>query len=616
MSVARNTRNFCVLILVFLASIAIAQDKKVANDSLAQVFITTDMITLNTTDGFAGFNLKVKGPNGVFFEQNYEGGEVPFVETFDLDGNLLADGPYTFELVGIPQVSDDQRWAMEKVRGDASLTSDFRDMLPQPTVQSGHFRIEQGAFIVPTTEETTAPRLTENVRLSKDEVKDGGSTPIDLDGGNRDQVIADDLIVDGSLCVGFDCVNGEVFGFDTIRLKENNLRIKFMDTSGGTFPTNDWQLTANDSASGGANKFSIEDIDGGRTPFTIEARAPSHSLYVDDGGRLGLGTSIPVVDVHVISGNTPTLRLEQNGSSGFAPQTWDVAGNETSFFIRDASNGSTLPFRIRPSAPNQALVIDADGDIGVGTLSPSSAIHVIRNSATNAADLHLVQSNATGDASIHVEATGASSSASIHVETANSANAELLRLTSGDGGQLQVIYEQTSGDTWTQFMNGNGIAWLQNGDSENAYQIRTDGRHFWGGNNNGQTMTLDANGNLVTTGSMTPMSDKNMKEEFETIDPRAVLATVTDMPITTWKYIADDASVRHMGPMAQDFYAAFGLGHDNRHIATTDLDGVALAAIKGLNEVVNEAVQAKDAEINELKARLAKLEAMLQKLAD
>ena len=59
-----------------------------------------------------------------------------------------------------------------------------------------------------------------------------------------DFVIADDLIVQGSACVGLDCVNNEPFGFDTIKLKENNLRIKFEDTSVAPFPTNDWQLTA------------------------------------------------------------------------------------------------------------------------------------------------------------------------------------------------------------------------------------------------------------------------------------------------------------------------------------------------------------------------------------
>ncbi len=192
-----------------------------------------------------------------------------------------------------------------------------------------------------------------------------------------DQVFLDDVIVDGSLCVGIDCVNGESFGFDTIRLKENNLRIKFQDTStSASFPSNDWQLTANDSANGGANKFSIDDIDGGRTPFTIEAGAPSHSLFVDDGGRIGLGTSTPVVEVHIVDGDTPTLRLEQDGSSGFTPQIWDVAGNETNFFIRDVTNGSTLPFRIQPGAPTSALYIDSAGEVGIGDTTPDVALDI------------------------------------------------------------------------------------------------------------------------------------------------------------------------------------------------------------------------------------------------
>ena len=91
-----------------------------------------------------------------------------------------------------------------------------------------------------------------------------------------DEVFIQDVIVQGSLCVGVDCVNGENFGFDTIRMKENNTRIKFQDTSASaSFPTVDWQLTANESTNGGLNKFSIESIDNGAVPFTT-GRLPSH----------------------------------------------------------------------------------------------------------------------------------------------------------------------------------------------------------------------------------------------------------------------------------------------------------------------------------------------------
>src|ERR1041385_2728542 len=83
-----------------------------------------------------------------------------------------------------------------------------------------------------------------------------------------DFVINDDLIVIGSTCVGLDCKDGESFGFDTLRLKENNTRIKFEDTSTSAgFPANKWQITANDSASGGPNKFSIENKTVATIPF-------------------------------------------------------------------------------------------------------------------------------------------------------------------------------------------------------------------------------------------------------------------------------------------------------------------------------------------------------------
>lgn len=196
-----------------------------------------------------------------------------------------------------------------------------------------------------------------------------------------DQIISDDLIVNGgSLCVGLDCVNGENFNFDTIRMKENNVRLHFNDTSSSSsFPTRDWTLVANDSSNGGSNYLAIEDRDAGTKPFLVEADAGNNAVYVKSSGFVGFGTSAPVVDLHVKQGNSPALRLEQDGSSGFAAQTWDVAGNETNFFIRDASNGSTLPFKIRPSAPNNAIYVDTDGDIGLGTATPNVALDIVRS---------------------------------------------------------------------------------------------------------------------------------------------------------------------------------------------------------------------------------------------
>ena len=117
-------------------------------------------------------------------------------------------------------------------------------------------------------------------------------------------------------------------------------------------------------------------------------------------------------------------------------------------------------------------------------------------------------------------------------------------------------------------------------------------------------------------GSWTAVSDRAAKENVEPVDTHAVLAAVAEIPISTWNYREQSDSVRHMGPMAQDFYAAFGLGLGETTIDTIDPDGVALAAIQGLQTVVEnqvaelkERLAEKDGEIVELRERLERLEA-------
>ncbi len=202
-------------------------------------------------------------------------------------------------------------------------------------------------------------------------------------GGNEakavnDQVFADDVIVQSSLCVGMDCVNGENFGFDTERLKENNLRIHFNDTSNsGSFPSSDWRIVANESSNGGDNFLAFEDSDAGTYPFKVQSGSGNNALFVKRGeGNIGFGTNTPVVELHTVDGNSPTLRLEQDASSGFTPQAWDLAGNETNFFVRDVTNGSLLPFRIRPSAPTNSLYKDTDGGIGFRTQTPDGLFDI------------------------------------------------------------------------------------------------------------------------------------------------------------------------------------------------------------------------------------------------
>lgn len=120
----------------------------------------------------------------------------------------------------------------------------------------------------------------------------------------------------------------------------------------------------------------------------------------------------------------------------------------------------------------------------------------------------------------------------------------------------------------------------------------------------------DAAGVQVASGSGTwsSISDRNAKQNFSPIDAREILRRVADMPVFKWNYKTQDASIRHIGPMAQDFYSAFGVGEDEKYITNVDADGVALAAIQGLNEIVKQqqaTLDAQQQEITQLHAQQA-----------
>ncbi len=113
------------------------------------------------------------------------------------------------------------------------------------------------------------------------------------------------------------------------------------------------------------------------------------------------------------------------------------------------------------------------------------------------------------------------------------------------------------------------------------------------------------------------VSDRNAKENFEDVDAADVLARVVAMPLSTWNFKGADPGIRSIGPMAQDFYAAFHLGNDDKSIATSNVASVALAAIQGLHQRMQQKdaeIEAQQREINALKKRMASVETMRDEL--
>jgi hypothetical protein len=575
-----KTIVLATLILLLGTSAATAQDANPEN--IVVVNIDPSSITWAPLIGdVASMTLTITGPNGYYSHQDF-GGQAT------ISSNGLADGAYLYEVVLSPGYSSNLA---------ADETSRGLGVFPiQPRTQSGGFTVLNGSFVSSGVE-----------------------------GGPNDVVHADDLIVQGSFCIGLDCINGESFGFDTIRLKENNTRIKFDDTSVGAFPANDWTIVANDSASGGTSFLGFEDVTGAKFPFKVIAGAPTDSLFVSSSGNVGVGTGAPVLDIHIATSDTPGVRLEQNGSGGFVPQTWDIAGNEANFFIRDITGGSRLPFRIRPGAPTSSIDIAASGNVGIGTASPAYDLDVANTGAqanlavrqTDGATLKFV-ANATqgtigtennfpvdflvnGASKMTLNTNGnlgiGTTSPDYHLQIERTGVNTTIAVTRVDGGITGAI-------TKLQSNTNKGFIGTEN-DFPLGFLV-----------NNVNKMTLATNGNLTILGSANATafnvsSDRNIKENFLAINQESVLERLASLPISTWNFIDDDSNALHMGPMAQDFHAAFGLGEDDKHISTLDADGVAFAAIQELNKR-NEALNSENAilrnQVDELAERVSALE--------
>lgn len=352
-------------VFIFL-SICILTISSSAYSFDADVAVSAKSIVFSSDDGGVKyFSVTIVDPNGdTVFSQSAQSSV-----TWTVPDNA-SDGRYKYQIK-----------MSSVVAGSADRNTKTKPSTPKVVSQSGSVLVRSNALVIPELEEEVGLN-SQSTPASKNIIERVASTilevlvPVAL----ADQVILDDLIVDGSVCVGTDCVNGEVFDFDTLRLDENNLRLHFNDTSNSAaFPNNDWRIVINDSMNGGANFFAIEDTTGGRSPFMIEAGAAENALFVDTNGRIGLGTSTPGTSLEVLTGSTPTMRLNQDGSLGFAAQAWDIGGNEGGFFISDVTNSLATPLHISAGAPSNSVYVTSAGNVGFGLDTPTEKLHVLGN---------------------------------------------------------------------------------------------------------------------------------------------------------------------------------------------------------------------------------------------
>ncbi|HEX7722803.1 MAG TPA: tail fiber domain-containing protein [Pyrinomonadaceae bacterium] len=581
----KHTKYFTLAVVaaaVFtFAQIAEGQTEgKLANMSVGGGSVRWDIAVSN-----AGGTLTITAPDGRSFRKAFRGGASPEINLSDKQLDGLPDGVYNYELQLTPVLTGAQKEALMKARGSDDDPENERAARKRPSIQalsqSGSFAILNGALVGPgaiegqrTASQTAAPQPT---RVSANTVERLRNHRFSLL-RTPDIVQADDVIIQGSLCVGLDCVNNESFGFDTIRLKENNTRIKFDDTSTGAgFPNHDWQLTANDSANGGANKFSIEDISASTVPVTVTGSAPTNSVFVASNGKVGFGTSAVALNLHVSATDTPAIRQEQTSAGGFTAQTWDIGGNEANWFVRDVTGGSRLPFRIRPGAPTSSIDINASGLVGIGTASPSQKLHTFISTGNV---FHLIESGGTGAAANIYRRSG--SSDWVAGQGAASANAN-----------YEVASNGAADATWN--MNGQQRLMIQ-GSSGNV-----------GINTASPDQKLSVNGDADKTGGNTWLSFsderlKNIKGRFN-----SGLSAVMRLQPIRYEYKKDNA----LGLKSEGEHIGFGAQAVQKIIpeaVTKNSAGYLMVNGDPIMWTMLNAIKEQQKEIEQLKGQIKKLQ--------
>jgi hypothetical protein len=150
----------------------------------------------------------------------------------------------------------------------------------------------------------------------------------------------------------------------------------------------------------------------------------------------------------------------------------------------------------------------------------------------------------------------------------------------------------------------------------NQFLVRAAGGIYFGTDStvsipSGRFINTSSGAHLTSGGTWVNASSRSLKTDFSSIDALDVLGRVLRLGISTWVYRDSAGEGRHMGPVAEDFHALFGLGGDASSISTVDASGVALAAIQGLHRKLEAERDALLAENAELRARLDRLEALI-----
>ena len=407
-------------------------------------------------------------------------------------------------------------------------------------------------------------------------------------------------------------------------------------------------------------------VNAGAPPLSVNSSAKVTNLNADlldglDSARLwklgGNAGTTPSTDFLGTTDNT-AFELKVNGQRAFRlepdPNSPNLIGGSASNTVVAGLMGATIAGGGAPSSENR--VTGGFGTVGGGWRNTGGGSATVAGGEQNTASGNYSaaaggQSNSAGghfsavggghsntaSGAYSAVAGGADNTASSTVDTVgggssntasgssstvaggyqNIASGGASTVPGGSGNTASGGYSFAAG-LQAKATQGGSFVWADStspfagltSPAENTFTVRASGGIWLGTDSSpaiaaGHFIDTSTGAYLSSAGAWTSNSDKARKHGFRRVNARSTLEKVARMPITSWSYKAEKPQVRHIGPMAQDFYKAFGLGLDNKHITTIDEGGVALAAIQGLYRE-NQTVHRENLELRRTNADLSK----------
>ncbi|MHB9287614.1 tail fiber domain-containing protein [Halobacteriales archaeon Cl-PHB] len=334
----------------------------------------------------------------------------------------------------------------------------------------------------------------------------------------------------------------------------------------------DWHKPLNENFEAYDTDIEVRDTDGNTGTYTPKQGA---KYLATDTGRVYEG------DGSNWNATLAQYRYSAPSASGAAGNL--VAGHPTNS-VGSGVSAATIAGGGTSSSPNQVTASAGTVGGGEGNVAGGNYATVGGGDANEASGAHATVAGGQNN-----EATGQHSTVlGGYGNSATAPNAFAAGTNASADHEGAFIWSDTS---------SGGLSSL----NPNEFAVSAAGGVFFFSNSGATTGVELTSG----SGSWSSASSRALKSNVDPVDPVDVLDRVRDLDVSTWNYDAEGEDVRHMGPMAEEFAAAFGLGDDEGQISNVDADGVALAAIQGLSERLDE----KDAKLDRQRDRIDDLEA-------